>query len=511
MKSFAAPECGQSNAVVSLARNFGQSNQRLPATVSAPALSSTADSLANEYLRAKAAQPAPASFNMQSLTTNLPQNMSAASTSLANKWASEFAQAPMSSSAQLATNWTKQYNLSRPVYSQAWTTAQAPMSSTSMQMGQGTSHDFWSAEYLKTVDDKLKSPEEMGDLWAREMLSNHEGREQDVWHNNSDAMEAMWKDIQRRCEEAQGETFETPAQYTYQEQNPYLSELDPKVLGDRLMGENDAGNAMLAYEAAVQKNDQDADAWCRLGLAHAENEEDKKAIAALQKCIAIQPNNEEALLALSVSMANEGMDNESLFELQKWLVAHQGGDVSSITKSPNYSSFLNETMFAKVEQEYLNVARQQGGTADAALQNALGVLYNLNRNYERAVDCIKIAIAIKPEDPRLWNRLGATLANGDRTPEAVAAYREALQRYPTYVRARYNLGISCMQLASHREALDHFLSALELQKGDKMSSTIWSTMWSAALRLRDAPPNLTPAIDNRDIQGVKQILQSFAS
>ena len=119
----------------------------------------------------------------------------------------------------------------------------------------------------------------------------------------------------------------------------------------------------------------------------------------------------------------------------------------------------------QVEQEYLNVARQQGGTADAALQNALGVLYNLNRNYERAVDCIKTAIALKPEvggmqiirrrkkipqDPRLWNRLGATLANGDRTPEAVAAYREALQRYPTYVRARYNLGISCMQLASHR-------------------------------------------------------------
>ena len=25
------------------------------------------------------------------------------------------------------------------------------------------------------------------------------------------------------------------------------------------MGENDAGSAMLAYEAAVQKNDQDAD------------------------------------------------------------------------------------------------------------------------------------------------------------------------------------------------------------------------------------------------------------
>ncbi|PIO62792.1 tetratricopeptide repeat protein [Teladorsagia circumcincta] len=105
-----------------------------------------------------------------------------------------------------------------------------------------------------------------------------------------------------------------------------------------------------------------------------------------------------------------------------------------------------------VEERFLSAARQQTGTADADLQNALGILYNLSRNYERAVECIKLAIASRPEDARLWNRLGATLANGDRTPEAVAAYREALKRYPLYVRARYNLGISCLHLNSYRRA-----------------------------------------------------------
>jgi peroxin-5 len=46
--------------------------------------------------------------------------------------------------------------------------------------------------------------------------------------------------------------------------------------------------------------------------------------------------------------------------------------------------------------------------------------------------------------------MGATMANGDRPAEAVAAYSRALELYPAYVRARYNLGISCMNLKSHR-------------------------------------------------------------
>ena len=135
----------------------------------------------------------------------------------------------------------------------------------------------------------------------------------------------------------------------------------------------------------------------------------------------------------------------------------------------NYEEF-------QVEDKYLAAARQQNGTADAALQNALGVLYNLNRNFDRAVECIKLAIASQPQDPRLWNRLGATLANGDRTTDAIGAYREALTRYPTYVRARYNLGISCMHLSSHREAIEHFISALELQKGGSEGHSIWPTL-----------------------------------
>lgn len=50
----------------------------------------------------------------------------------------------------------------------------------------------------------------------------------------------------------------------------------------------------------------------------------------------------------------------------------------------------------------------------------------------------------------MWNRLGATLANGSRSEEAVDAYRSALQLSPGFIRARYNLGITCVHLGAHR-------------------------------------------------------------
>lgn len=140
----------------------------------------------------------------------------------------------------------------------------------------------------------------------------------------------------------------------------------------------------------------------------------------------------------------------------------------------------------------------------------LGVLLNISGEYSKAADCFMAALQIHPRDALLWNRLGATLANGNKSEEAVSAYRRALEISPGFIRARFNLGISCISLGAHREAVEHFLTVLTLQKGGRgpkgetsraaMSSSVWNSLRLAInLMKREDLRNL---VDQRNLEGL---------
>ena len=56
-------------------------------------------------------------------------------------------------------------------------------------------------------------------------------------------------------------------------------------------------------------------------------------------------------------------------------------------------------------------------------------------------------LASSRSDYSLWNKLGATLANSQRSEEALPAYHRALDLKPKYARGWLNLGISHANLS----------------------------------------------------------------
>jgi len=122
------------------------------------------------------------------------------------------------------------------------------------------------------------------------------------------------------------------------------------------------------------------------------------------------------------------------------------------------------------------------------VQISLGVLFNISNEYEKAVDCFNAALSVRGNDAMLWNRLGASLANGGSPELAVDAYYKALEENSMFIRARYNLGVCCISMGAHKEAAEHFLSALSIQtaaaefeasSARNSSRTTSSTIWDA--------------------------------
>ncbi|TPX08774.1 uncharacterized protein E0L32_009714 [Thyridium curvatum] len=269
----------------------------------------------------------------------------------------------------------------------------------------------------------------------------------------------------------------TVEEYLFEEENIFKDQVNPFEEGVRIM--NEGGNlslAALAFEAAAQKDPKHVEAWVQLGSAQAQNEKEEAAIRALEHAVSLDPNNLPALMGLAVSYTNEGYDSTAYRTLERWLSVKYPSIISpdQLSSAAEMGFTDRQQLHEKVTDLFIQAAQlsPDGEHMDPDVQVGLGVLFYGAEEYDKAVDCFSAALASSEQGTSnqrsqvhlLWNRLGATLANSGRSEEAIAAYEKALSIHANFVRARYNLGVSCINIGCHAEAAAHLLAALSMHK-----------------------------------------------
>ncbi|TMW66497.1 hypothetical protein Poli38472_004262 [Pythium oligandrum] len=358
--------------------------------------------------------------------------------------------------------------VNRDLYESSWAGSANPAAATMEQAFQDVGPA--QARSMENAWDDSREAESkfMANAWNDSRTE--EEKNMDAAWGDADSLEAMWEKAMAEAKttdpfEDVWDTVNDSNEYVYKADNPFMEQSENFQRGVKFFESGHLTDAILAFEAEVQQQPENSEAWRMLGECHAENDEDKSAIICLERAVEEDPYNLSALLALGVSNVNELNPQGALKNLKAW-VQHNPKFHGLEIQLDEYSdgSLMDEVM-------QLMLQARAHDPADSDVQVVLGVLYNVSKDYDAAVSSFQSASSVRPTEYSLWNKLGATLANSSRSSEAIPAYHRALELKPRYARGWLNLGISHANLGNYEEATKCYLQALSL---NDRADHIWS-------------------------------------
>ncbi|KAI0706847.1 TPR-like protein [Cerioporus squamosus] len=401
----------------------------------------------------------------------------------------------------VAVNRMQLPTLQRPVTATPAAATSLATGQTSDEVGGTRQEDPNDAYFRQENEDFIKMQQEFGS--TRQAPSSQISPQQAEWDN----LQRDWDAF-----EATAHGLHPLSNYQFQANNPYLNgEASRTRHHTAHSGMTETlYESVLEMEAAVQRDPTNAARWYELGVKQQENEREQKAVQALRRALELDPTHLASWLALAISHTNEGNRSSAYSAIREWVERNERYSAAVA----QFRALNPEPEDARSSERLQNMMHCLMSIIDADIQIALAVLLNTNEDYAKARDCFTTALAVRPDDWLLYNRVGATLANSGHPEEALQYYYTALELNPGYIRARFNLGISCTNLRRYDEAAQHILDALILQAGDSVhdpsgvddnrgvtSHALWDSLKTCCLHMQRL--DLATLCDQRDLDAFR--------
>jgi len=373
-------------------------------------------------------------------------------------------------------------------------------SNISLQQSQNDA--TWAGEFDATVTKPLNADTSGEKSWVEEFESDYKSWGDEFTSlENADGTFADSFDDELRAYLGKDPNA---TDYEFAENNPYLGDPQAMTLAERFLREGNLVQAVLALEAVVQGDPANAQAWLMLGSTQAECDADGHAIAALRRCvetkIPLKTENADdltaawnssqssepsvnqfvlqGLLLLAVSYTNELDTSRAVDFVRRWVELHPKLSSAKPILS-NLASTSSISAHELLVERLISLSHTFPDEPD--VYEALGIMYNLSREYDLAAQAFRSALHVRPDDYHLWNKLGATCANGGEAREALSAYRRAVELKPQYVRAWVNVGTSYANQAQYEQAMKFYLKSLRMNRDLKH---VWSYVRTTVIALR---------------------------
>jgi tetratricopeptide (TPR) repeat protein len=183
-------------------------------------------------------------------------------------------------------------------------------------------------------------------------------------------------------------------------------------------------------------------------------------------------------------------------------IAEFGEDSSSVSMTIEFDSSIYDSTNSRLQEgnNFMIISDFDKGLQSLVLA-AVGLSLNDLKMYPEAVTAYRKALEILPTDPQLYDNLGVSLVGLGRREEAVLAYKKALSIEP-WANACTNLAISLEKLGLKAQAVETFMKAIEmnpkdhrpyfelgglLRRNDFHSEAV--EMYVAAMRIDPSHPN----------------------
>jgi arylsulfatase A-like enzyme/Flp pilus assembly protein TadD len=195
-----------------------------------------------------------------------------------------------------------------------------------------------------------------------------------------------------------------------------------------------------------------------LGESALRRQDWEKAADDLQRCLALNPNFDNAMTGLSRALAKLGR----LDEARVWI------DKALKNNPQNYQAWyqlgvLDGTSSPEAAKVFLDkaIAIQPNFSAG---QREFGMLLFQQKNYAAAAPHLEKAIELGLADARLHNFVGICYNHTNRTSKAVAEFQRAIELDPKLAEAHLNMGFALQLLHRTQPAREEYATACKLDE-----------------------------------------------